>query len=83
MAPQLVEISFPADSLQLEKRRVKVTFAKAAGPLCPGLDFWPIPRRLAGHGPAGLRHELTVTPRVDGLGLHAEARRDLRRTHGK
>src|SRR5438874_2118758 len=61
---------------------VGVPLAKSPGAPRPGLDRRPIPRRLAGHGPARLRHELAVTPRVHGLRPHAEAHGNLRRTDG-
>src|SRR5213592_3811176 len=82
MAPQRVEIPLPAGSLELEERRVDIPLAKSPGAPSPGFDLRPVPRRLAGHGPARLRHELAVPPRVHRLRLDANARRDLRRPDG-
>ena len=82
MAPHLVEISLPADPLEVQERRVNVSLAEPPGTSCPAFDLGPIPRRLAGHGPAGLGHELAVTPGVDGLRSHPKARGNLRRPDG-
>src|SRR5256885_15709226 len=82
VAPQLAEIPGPADSLELKERRVDLPLAESPGASRPGFDLRPLPRRLARHGPARLRHELAVTPRMHGLRPHAKARGDLRRTDG-
>ena len=59
-----------------------VSLAKSPGASRPGLDLRPLPRRLARHGPAWLRHELAVTPRMHGLPPDAKARSNLRRPDG-
>lgn len=82
MAPHLVEIALPTDSLELQERCVNVPLAEPAGTPGPGLDLGPIPRRLAGYGPARLRHELAVTPGVDGLRSDTKTRGNLGRPDG-
>jgi len=82
VAPHLVEVTLPTDSFELQERCVNVPLAESAGTSGPGLDLGPIPRRLAGHGPARLRHELAMTPGVDGLRSDTKTRGNLGRPDG-
>src|SRR5712692_2528991 len=69
---ELVEIPLPAQAFELEEPRMDVRVAESPRTPGPGLELRPVPRGLTRYGPAGFRHELSLTPRMHGLGSHAE-----------